>query len=397
MNNDSKHTVKKYIETVKSEIIKPKFRLYLLSEDEQPIKEIISDIIDGSGSLSINYQQGQRRSLNFSLENIDGRYLPKESGNIWINTKFRLDLGIEDKDGFVYWQENGIFVVSDPTATHQGSDKKITFQCYDKFSLLDGTLGGTIDGVYTIPANTNIYNAIYSILRLSNGKNNGVIDSKEPKLDPKYKGVQTPYTITKNANGTLGEILIELANMIACDIYYDEYGSLVIWSGIEDIANVRKPVLWSYSESELEYLDNTTTYNFAGVKNRITVVGANVNGGMIYSAIAENNNPLSPTRISRIGANNAYIEDANIYSNKLAKDRAEYELNKISILKLTVTINSTYMIHLDVNNCINITDNYFGFLDDRFVIQSINIPIGIDSKINIKCSNVGSLPYYPSI
>lgn len=395
MNTDSQHTSLDYINTVKDNIIKPKFRIYILSENETIKYEITDDFIDGSGSLSINYQQGQRRSFNFSLKNIDSKYTPNPNGLIWIGTKFRLDLGIECKDGYVFWQENGIFVISDPQAIHAGSDKKISIQCYDKFSLLDGTLGGNIDATYTVPSNTNVKSAIKDILLLKMSQyDTRCIDSAPLKFDELHDSDQTPYTITKSANGTLGDILIELANMISCDIFYDEYGSLNVKSGVEDISNSKKPILWRYSDIDLEYLEGTTSYNFAGIKNVVIVVGANVNNGVIYSAKAENNNLLSPTSISKIGSKIHYIEDSNIYSNILARDRAEYELNKMSMLKLSISISSTYMIHLDVNNCISISDSHFDFYDSKFVIQSINIPIGIDSKISIKCTNISSLPFY---
>ena len=80
---------------------------------------------------------------------------------------------------------------------------------------------------------------------------------------------------------------------------------------------------------------------------------------MIYVGEAINTNPQSPTRVSIIGTKRYYLEDSNIYSTDLALQRAEYELNKLSILQNTINIKSSFMIHLDVNNCISITDDYF--------------------------------------
>ena len=216
-------------------------------------------------------------------------------------------------------------------------------------------------------------------------------------FDSIYANEQTVYRISKSPNESLGSLLIELAEMLGCDIYYDENGYLNVRSGIEDIANVNKPILWSYSTDEMEYLSSQTTYEFDKVKNRVIIIGANTSGQMVYEGIAENTNPQSPTRISLIGTRNIYYEDSNIYSQELAQQRAEYELNKISILQQTINIQSIYMIHLDVNNCIKLTDSYYGLEETRFVIQSINIPLATNSNMSINCTNVGSLPYYPSI
>lgn len=386
-----------YINSVKQKIIKPKFKLYTLYRNESIKNEIIEDIVENSGSLSINYQQGQRRSLNFSLKNPDGRWSPNSNtGDLWIGSKFRLDLGFELLNGDIYWKRNGVFVVGNVTETHQGADKQVNIQCYDKFALLDGTLGGNLDGTYEIPSGQNINSAVKDTIALDDGAG-FPIDPMPLIFDPEYLNETTAYTLTKSPTSSLGDLIVELADMIACDVYYNEYGNLVFQSGITDIANIRKPTLWAFDENDIEYLNGNLTYNFQQVRNRVIIVGANVSSGVIYSAIAENNNPQSPTRISKIGTKNIYYEDSNIYSNQLAQDRADYELNKISILQLGIELQSSFMIHLDVNNCIEITDEYFGFHNERFVIQSISIPINAGSIITIECSNVGSLPFYPSI
>lgn len=386
-----------YQEAVKEKIIKPRFKLSLLRQNEFIQEEIIDDIIDGSGTLSINYQQGQRRSLNFSLRNTDGKWTPDPNTNhLWVGSKFKLELGLMVNETDTYWSPNGVFVISDPTVTHLNSDKQVSIQCYDKFSLLDGTLGGNTEGTYIINVGTNIKQAVKDILMLDNG-NGYPIDIQPLIFDSNYQNEVTAYTITKSPNSTLGDMIIELANMISCDVYYNENGNLIFQSGISDIANIKKPTLWSFKENELEYLSSNLSFNFSKVKNRVIVIGGNVNSTIIYSAVAENKNAKSPTKIQKIGIKNAYIEDSSIYTQQLAQDRANYELNKISIVQLSSNLQSSYMTHLDVNNCIEISDEFLGFKNDRFIIQSLNIPISTGSVIEITCSNISELPFYPSI
>ena len=327
---------------------------------------------------------------------MDGRFTPSIQGLIWINTKFKLELGIETSNGDKIYKSAGIFVIANPNSIHNNGEKNINIQCYDKFALLDGTLGGVLDAVYEVNVNSNVRDACEYILKLDNG--NGLpIDIKDVMFDSMYAHETTVYRISKSPNESLGSILIELAEMLGCDIYYDENGYLNIRSGIEDIANVNKPILWKYTTNEMEYISSETTYDFSKVKNRVIIIGSNTSSQAIYRGVAENHNPQSPTRISLIGTKNLYYEDSNIHSTELAQQRAEYELNKISILQQTINISSIYMIHLDVNNCIKLTDKYYNFEESRFVIQSISIPLATDSTITITCSNVGSLPYYPSI
>lgn len=384
-----------YVSLVKAQHIRPRFRLSLLYPDERFKEDITEYLIEGSGSLNINYQQGQRRSLSFTLDNTSRRFTPSGFSTLWIDTKFKLELGMEFANGDIVWNSAGIFVVGSPNASRQQSEKIINIQCYDKFALLDGTLGGVLDCTYQVDEGKKIYQVMQETLLQDNG-NGFPIDIKEIVFDSSVKDEVTQYTLSKSPNESFGSLLIDLADMISCDIYYGIEGNLVVRSGIKDISQVNKPTLWTYSDDEFEYLSNTTTYDFTKVKNKVTVCGSNVNTDTIFLQTATNTNPQSPTRVSVIGIKQFYLEDSNIWSEELALQRAEWELNRLSILQQTIQIESAFMIHLDVNNCIAIKDDFFDYKDNRFIIQSLTIPLSTSSTINIECTNIATLPYYPS-
>lgn len=385
-----------YRKAIKSQEIRPRFRLSILYEDES-FKEDISDyLMNGSGSLSIEYNQGLRRSMSLTLDNSDGRFTPNGmNGIMWVNTKLKLELGIELSNGDIIYNSAGIFYVGNPQAQRESAQRTIAIQCYDKFAMLDGTLGGILESEYRIEEGNKVLNIFRDTLLQDNG-NGYPIDLTPIVFDSTLVDSTTQYEISKSPNDSLGSILIELANMMSADIYYGVNGNLVVRSGITDISQVNKPTLWKYNDDEYEYLESTINYDFTSIKNHVTVVGANANGDNIYIGTAINTNPQSPTRASIIGYKKYYLEDPNIYSETLAQQRAEYELNRLSILQNTININSSFLINLDVNSCIAITDSYFEYFDDRFLIQSINIPLSIDSVIDINCTNIATLPYYPS-
>lgn len=381
-----------YKSIIQAPIVRPLIRLTLLRENENFAEDITKYVQMDSGNLNINYQQGQRRSLSFTLDNSTGRFLP-DINSLWMNTKFKLELGLKfNEDDYVY-NDAGIFVISNPEAPRINAQRTITIQCEDKFALLNGTLGGTLNTTYEIPAGFNIREAVQQILMQDNG-NGYPIDSKPFIFDAAYQDNVTQYALSKEAGGSLGDLIIDLANMIACDVWYGINGNLIFRSGTQDIARLNQPTLWEYKDTEAEYLDNTITYNFTDVKNIVVVVASNTSDSSYYSGRAVNTNPQSPTRVSVIGNKLKYITDSNISSDSLALSRAQYELVKSSILANTISFNSSYMIHLDVNNCITITDSYYGYFMDRFVIQSLSIPLGANSKISVSCSNVRTLPYH---
>ena len=59
------------INLLRAPVIKTSYRLYILNQDETINREIPEeDIIFSEGSYSENYENGQRRNLNISLNNL---------------------------------------------------------------------------------------------------------------------------------------------------------------------------------------------------------------------------------------------------------------------------------------------------------------------------------------
>jgi hypothetical protein len=373
--------LEKALETGKYEA---KFRLFVLHPDETINYEIPqSDIILGSGNYNENYQNGQRRNLNINLVNKEGKYTPSIN-TIWVQNKFRFDIGISF-GGETYWFPRGIFIMGNPSSTHQDSDKQVTLTLEDKFALLEGKMG-TLETTYEIPAGTLIKDAIESILTIDTGAGYP-LDLKPILYDHNFDGIVTPYTITKDPGSNFGEMILELANMLGAECFYNDIGNLCFIDINETIQDLNKPIIWHYSDEKKEFLDSSTSYDFGNVVNEVHVVGDNVNG-KIFSAIASNNDPASPICIKRIGRHIEYINDSAIYSDKLAQDRANYELRCKSIVNTSVSISTTFNPLIFVDNIITIEDSFYNFKRERFVIQSISYNIGVDNKMSITLSNI---------
>lgn len=366
-----------------------RFRLLLLNPDETVDIEISQeDIIINSGSYTENYQQGQRKNLNISLSNSDGKYTPSLN-TIWIHNKFRFDIGIEYQDN-VFWFPRGIYILSNPDATHSDSDKQVNLNLVDKFGLLEGKQG-TLETTYEIPAGTDIYKAIIGILTLDNGTGYP-IDLKPIFYDSSFEGIKTPYTLTKDAGSTIGEMILDLATMLNAECFYNSYGNLCFVNINDTINDPNKPVLWNYSDSQAEYFNSNASFNFDEAINVVQVVGDNIDNA-ISSASSSNTNPESPICIQNIGRRVYYLNDSNIYSDELAQYRADYELRKAGILSTTLSMEVSFNPLLLVNNLITIEDEFFHLTRNRFLIQSISYNIGTDNKMTLNVSNLTNFGY----
>ncbi len=385
-----------YINIATKNNIHPKFKIQMLDEYENVIDEVTGDISrDNSGSISNNYQQGVRRSISLTFIDTEGKFLPDSNSNlIWANKKFKLFSGLLDTDtNEVFWFSEGVYYFSNVSSSRNGADKLTTVNGVDKFGKFGSELGyNQFESTYLIPAGTKIYDAIKKILNIDIG-NGYPIDPIEPILDPLYIDEVCLYDISKSPSSYLSEMLIELADIIGCDIYYDADGRLHVDSGTIDFSYSNRPSIWDFSDVLPEYMNPSITTNFAEFINTVKVVGNNTND-KIYEYTAVNNNPESPTRVDLIGTKSTYIESASVYNTDRAKNYAEYKLNMFSILQLAVTFSCTFLPHLDVNKVITITDSYYKYEKQRFVIQSITLPLSYDGVMSISACNVASLPYY---
>ena len=379
-------------DVLKRPTIKPRFRLFVLNPDETINYEIPEeDIIINSGNFTENYQNGQRKSVNINLINIDGKYTPSIN-TIWVHDKFRFDIGLEF-DGQVYWFPRGIYILGNPSADHQDSDKQVSLTLVDKFAVLEGK-AGTLEATYEIPVDSDIEQAIMGILTLDNGSGYP-IDLKPIIYDRAFKGLKMPYTLSKDAGSTLGEMLLEIGTILNAEVYYNSQGNLCFININETTLDVQKASLWDYSDEDRDYSNATANYDFENAVNEVHVVGDNINNE-IFSAMAKNENPLSPLCIQRIGRRIEYINDSNIYSDDLAQQRANYELRKFGILKTTMNIQVSFNPLLFVNNLVTITDKYYNLARERFLIQSISYTIGNESQLTISCSNIVNFNQYAS-
>lgn len=387
----------KYIELVKAPVIKPKFKIELLDLYENTIGEITKDIsASNSGSISINYQQGVRRSCNFTLSDTFGKYRPMSNDNIFgFNTKFKVYVGLENvQTGETYWFSQGIFYTTNPTSSHANSNKTVTVNGVDKFGIFTSDTGyNQLEGTYIVPAKSKLYAVVKDILSLELG-NGYIIDPKEPHIDSQFINYELPYDIKKSPGSYMGDILIELGNVLGADIYYDTNGVLTITSGTTDITYSKQSSIWDFSDVLPEYSNGSVSLNTIDAINIVKVVGNQVNDSEIYIGNAENHNPLSPTAIEKIGRKIYYEESANLPNQARADEYAKYVLNSKSIIQTAIAFSSTLIPHLDVNRVITITDDYYKYSQERFIIQSITLPLDARTLMSISCNNIASLPYY---
>lgn len=376
-----------YVEAIRSPISKKITRVYLLNKDETINRDISEYVVESN--VDQTHQSGQVATASISITNFENEWKPDPvKGTIWKNTKLRIDIGIVSENGNVYWKQFGIFVVGDISVNVD--NMTLSFQCYDKYALLDGTLGGKNDSYLYIPVGTNIRQAIYMCLRCE--KTNGEYYDEKPILfPPEYEEVVTPYTIQKDTNYAMGEVIDELAKMVFCDVNYNAYGNLQLIPS-SDYSNENlesKAIQWNYTEDDNLYISSSINMQLSQVVNRITVYGAIENGHQ-YKGTAENKNFNSLTNVYVMDANSELVEDSNIFGDENCLNRAEYELKKKSLLSMGLTCESLFIPHLNINDIVIWrNENYPN--SNKFLITSISMNLSNSALMSITMTNISEV------
>ena len=358
------------------------------------------------GSLSVNLQNGSRRAASVTLVNTNAEY-DFNVNNLWFGTTVRLEMGLLLPDGTEYLIPQGVFYIKDPEETYLPNQKTIRLELVDKWAMLDGTLGGNLDGIYEVPVNSNIFDAIDGLLKDAQG--NGYVFDSTPAIYTSYYNnmtqtlpdgttaslVESPYTARFDSFGeSYADVILELNGMVAGWIGYDATGALRLDPSQDDILDITKPILWTFNPTEKQFLGATYSIKSSEVKNEIIRVGQALDGGYAQvGAKAQNFDPTSDTNINIIGRKVDRKEQSNYYTNDICASLAEFELKRNTILKKSVTIRSTQMFHLSENNLVIIRRiDKKGKPFERHLINGYTIPIGQTGEMTINATSVSDFP-----
>lgn len=357
-----------YKQAIQNKVRQPIFKIEWMDSNENVVEIITPDLI--SGSIDITSDNASiRRRCNLVLKNIDGKYTPSPDNFLWLNSKFRLYTGLKINNEEYYFSR-GIFLIGEPVVNSFFAEKTVSITAYDKWAMLDGTLGGILGNEYIIPAGTNIIQAVKMVLQDAGETKNLIYEDLEET---------TPYTIIKKAGDSFADILQDLANIVSWEVYYDKNG-YPCFLPPTDIDNDMS--VWDFGDNEVTYLGGSHKYDFSKIRNYVVVLGDNINGD-IAIGIAQDNNPTSPTRVSLIGKRVSVIEDSVIPNDDLATQRANYELRKLIAMYESVDMSCVPIDIIDAGDIVTITDTSCGLNNDRFLVQSINFPLDYSSEMKM--------------
>lgn len=369
-------------------VVKPRFRLSVLTPDEQ-IQYIIpeKDIVLDGLNYTENYQNGQRRSIGVTLINDNGQYTPNING-LWINTRFSFDVGIEYERQII-WFPKRVYIMGEIDLSRGDANKTVQLQLSDKYAIFEGKTG-TLETAYEVKLGSDIIDAVNGVLNFAQG-NGYILDYKEPIFDPSFVRMKTQQTIRAEQRENLSVIIESLATQLSAEYYYNTVGNLCFYPLNETVDDSTKPIIWTYQEIGQDLHNMNLQYQNENVINCVKVVGDGIDSS-ICAAIVENNNPASPICVERIGRRmDSPYTSSQVWNEDLARNLANYYLRQASFVGVSFSMTVSFNPILTVNNLCEVEDSFLQLRREKLLITSISYTAE-NGQISLSCCNTSDLP-----
>ena len=401
-----------YLYTLKTNY-RPAIKIEWVNNDGSSYGEITNSYVDMSGTVSVSMENGTRRTADIELDNSSGEF-SVDVYNLWYGKMVKLWMGVYLSDGSPYYFPQGVFYVNSVEESNTPLQRTVSLHLIDKWCFLDGTMWGNLDGIYIVPVGSNIYDALTKLLKTSRFTGENVDEAGEPQtnaVDPimpnlssyyltktykdgetTYNAIDTPYEIRMEYGKTYADILLEFATILGAYIYYDVDGRLTIEPTQDDIVDSSKPILWTFTPNEQEFLSEDSSHDFGTFYNDIIVIGYTTNGKQAKGR-AQNKNTASPTSIPIVGIKTyPPYEDSAYYTDEQCNELAEYYLKRQTIKQRSVQISSAPMFHLRENRLIECVRPYT-MEKEALLISGYDLPIGTTGTMSITATSVNEFSF----
>lgn len=316
-----------------------------------------------SGSISVDAERDERRSLDLELANFDKALIVKPEG-FWYDKILRVWRGIEFYDSSgrrTYEVPLGKFMMDRVAQPRFPNTVKITARDFTKKLLLSKLSEAT-----GFTAGTSI-EAIIAAMAGAGGVDDRILPAT---------GVTITTDLFFERGKSRWECIKELANAHGYELFFNAQGYL----------EMRKYLDPTLSPVSHEFTTGPTTGNLVDwerasndtrIYNHVSVIGADDDTIPVW-ADAFNNDPASPTRIDLIGQRTYPIESPLVTTFAQAQDLADTMLKVMGLEEYEINMSSLVFPWLEAGEIVRFTDPDPAQDDPtRFLLSTLTIPLGL--------------------
>lgn len=308
------------------------------------------------GSVSVDFNRDERRTLEITLENVDGGL--RHPSLFDYDKVIKVWRGVRNPLNGDTWEAPlGTFYIDSIKSQHFPHDVSVTAR--------DGTkrlLGDKFPTSITFSSGRSPESLIKAI-----AINGGVTKYNLPPT-----GQLTTREHAFERGTSRWEAVAEIANAYAYDIYFDADGYLVMMAQQDPASSPEVFTFQTGPTGSLSAFERKTTDT--RIYNHVVVTGTGV-APNVY-AVAENNNPSSPTSVQRIGRRTYEYVSQFISTTAQCQDVANKFLAIHALEDYELSLTSLVLPWLEAGNVVKFLDPDAGEGEpDRFLLTDFRIPL----------------------
>ena len=329
----------------------------ILNADESLYKPMVGII---SGSVSVDMTRDERRMIDLELDNFN-RELTPTPDEFWYDKIIRARRGVMI-NGIQYEFDLGYFHIDRLEPTAHRRSVKLAGRDYTK-KMIKSKFGVAV----SFPAISRPEDVIKA-LALNSGVTRVAVSGTGQTIgqeDVSFDGDVSRWEAAKK--------LAEAANH---DLFFDRDGTLRMLPKVDPVTTA---TVETFGDSSGNTISMEPSTNDDELYNHIVVLQENATSGELpIWAEAENNEPGSPTRISRIGRRTKRITSSLIDTQAKADALAASYLRIAALEQYDLSFEALNYPWLDVGKILKIDDSEAALTDpDRYLLSTLEIPMQV--------------------
>lgn len=323
------------------------------------------------GNVTVDSTRDERRMVDMTLNNADFALNLNPVNGFWYDKIIKVFWGIDYYVNSVLtrWETQiGEFMIDRIQEDYFPDTCKVTGRDYTKKPLLSQIL----NSIQFDPA-TPVETIITAL-----AANSGVLKFRMP-----YTGLAFTDPIVFDPGTARWEVIKKIADSVGYEVYFTPDGYLTM-RPYQDPST--SPITWIFRPGQPD--GSLVTYSRTGddslVKNHCVVIGSPQTDELGFSTAAfgeaRNDDPQSPTNISRIGDRVDLFKSDYITDTDQAQQIAESRLSVSSLEQYAVDFSSIVLPFIEAGDIVIIENpKETNFVPSRFLLSNFTIPLGLGS------------------
>lgn len=322
------------------------------------------------GSISVDYSRAERRTISVTFANSDGSFSSDPDG-FWYDKVLKVYRGVKDDSGSTQMYSVGTFYIDSISENNFPNSVSVNGRDATKKMILAKFSEAT-----AYAAGQSIENIVGAI-----ATNSGITATSFEQT-----GVVLASQVLWESGSPRWDAISSLANSYNQEVFFDRFGVLTMRKYVDPTTAPSQFTFYTGSDGNLASFSKST--NDSNIYNHILVKGGNTDTIPVW-AQAENNEPSSPTNISKIGRRTYNYDSKLVLTSTQAQDLADSMLRIMALESYEINLESLVAPWLDVGVAITFNDPDPTLNSPtKFLLTSLNIPLTPGATMNATAKRV---------